>query len=260
LGAPDAGRLSNIFTTLFLATVYGAATPLLLPLSALVFFLTYWRDKYYLLHAAAVPHLIKARLSAHASGWFAIMVAVHVFVATWAVSNNDFLYPAYILDFDVDQSFSSSTEALHRLTSKHAVLLVALGLLLLCMMCLMACIRAVQMLLPPKLASTADAERIVMRRAVVEKAMGSQCWAACQSLGRFFRALCTPKPKPAEYPDDDVLTATETDVVIPVVLPDFDGKRCLHTIALPWQWFCGSLVRSVPLAVLLQTLAHLRSW
>ena len=84
-------KYANMITWLFVVFVYGAGMPILFPLGAFNFFITYWIDKYLLLSHYKKPPMFDIYIVLHVISWFKYALFFHFLITQWFFINTDAL-------------------------------------------------------------------------------------------------------------------------------------------------------------------------
>jgi|TARA_B110000208_G_C11759988_1_gene426520 hypothetical protein len=83
-------RLASAFTTASIALLYGAGLPILFPIAALTFFITFWCDRAGLIFLYRSPGRLPPTIVAQFVGIMPFLVLAHVAVGAWMLSRSEF--------------------------------------------------------------------------------------------------------------------------------------------------------------------------
>jgi len=94
-------RYSNLLTVLGVTFLYSSGMPILYPIAALYFFVTYWVDKWLLLRFYRKPVMFDSYMARETLKWFKWILVVHVLAGLLMYSNSSILPSDQVL---MDQS------------------------------------------------------------------------------------------------------------------------------------------------------------
>lgn len=83
--------MNSLLTYVLITLFFGAGLPLLYPISALYFGVTYWVDKYLLTKHYRKPPIYNTRIAKGALYWFKWALLVHVIIAVAMFSKGEIL-------------------------------------------------------------------------------------------------------------------------------------------------------------------------
>ena len=81
----------QLLTVLFVTFIYSGGIPILYPLAALFFFVTYWSDKYLILRQYVRPPKYDNYLALKTLEWFKFALFFHVLMSTFMFANTAIL-------------------------------------------------------------------------------------------------------------------------------------------------------------------------
>lgn len=84
-------KYSNMLTVLFVTMLYGSGIPILYPISAIFFFVTYWVDKVLIFYYYRKPEMLDQNLAIRTLKWFKYAILLHVIGAVMMYSNSAIL-------------------------------------------------------------------------------------------------------------------------------------------------------------------------
>jgi len=84
-------RYNSILTVVFVTMMYSGGLPVLYPIAALFFAITYWSDKYLLLKEYRRPPNFDSHLTLKSLGWFKIAILLHVVGSVSMFASQDIL-------------------------------------------------------------------------------------------------------------------------------------------------------------------------
>ena len=127
-------RLASAFTTATIALIYGAGLPILFPIAALTFFITFWTDRAGLVFLYRSPGRISPMIVNQFVSTAPYLVFIHVAVGIWMLSSSELfgsvgLSPVGAPIWGLATAFGEATQT--RLSRSHVVPLIVLLFLML---------------------------------------------------------------------------------------------------------------------------------
>uniref|UniRef100_A0A7S1CHA1 CSC1/OSCA1-like cytosolic domain-containing protein n=1 Tax=Bicosoecida sp. CB-2014 TaxID=1486930 RepID=A0A7S1CHA1_9STRA len=133
-----ADRYSQAVMTIWVAFSYSAGMPLLLPLAACFFFVTFWVDKILFVRFYRRPPTYDASIARSAAALMPWAIVVHFVVGTWMLSNPGVFVSSNIVAGivgvtggdgagaaeDVENALLVSSSMVERLSSPHAIIMM----------------------------------------------------------------------------------------------------------------------------------------
>jgi hypothetical protein len=84
-------KYASLITVVLVTMMYGSGIPILYPISALFFFVTYWVDKILIFYYYRKPELLDHNLALRTLQWFKYGLLFHVIGAVLMYSNSSIL-------------------------------------------------------------------------------------------------------------------------------------------------------------------------
>ena len=103
-----------MMTMIYVVMFYGSGIPVLYLVAAIYFFVTYWTDKFLILHYYRKPEFLDHRLAIQILGWMKVAVLLHLAGGILMYSNSNIL-PVQVKDFQ-----NSAAAALGKYTKGYS--------------------------------------------------------------------------------------------------------------------------------------------